>query len=218
MLNLALVGEQQSRVRDLSGFRKSHRVPDEVSTRANDFVRRIATDDIGEDLDQWFAGFRRELGLKRAQMEVSDPYDGSGTITTPTFQYQVSVGLCEDDPSSLTWRRRVSEFAAAEAVLGDSFSAIFGTIFDTLEFAPVEPIDVEEFIDWIEDKTDSQLEPDYDRTATWCRLIDPQQMASTMLIEAHLVSLKSLSPCPPETLVRSFMTFRELLPAIVWAS
>ena len=218
MLNLALVGEQQSRVRDLSGFRKSHRVPGEVSARANDFVRRIAADDIGEDLDQWFAGLRRELGLKRAQMEVSDPYQGSGTIITPTFQYQVSVGLSNDDPSLLTWRRQVSEFAPLEAVLRDGFSSTFGTIFDTLEFAPVAPINVEEFIDWIEDRADSQLESDYDRTATWCRLIAPQQMASTMLIEAQMVSLKSLSPCPPETLVRSFMAFRELLPPITWGS
>ena len=218
MLNFALVGEQQSRVCDLSGFRRSHRVPDEVSARANDFVRRIASDDIGEDLDQWFAGLRRELRLKRAQMKVSDPYRGSGTIITPTFKYQVSVGLSEDDPSLVTWQRRVSEFAALEAVLRDGFSSTFGTIFDTLEFAPVEPIDVEEFIDWIEGKADSQLEPDYDRTATWCCLIAPQQMASTMLIEAQLVSLKSLSPCPPGTLVKSFMAFRELLPAITWAS
>ena len=218
MLNLALVGEQRSRVRDLSGFRKSHRVPDEVSARANDFVRRIAADDLGEDLDQWFAGLRSELGLKRAQMEVSNPHHGMGTIITPTFQYQVSVGLCNDDPSLLTWRRQVSEFPALEAVLRDGFSSTFGTIFDTLEFTPLEPINVEEFIDWIEGSADSQLKPDYDRTATWCRLIAPQQMVSSMLVEAQMVSLKSLSPCPPETLVRSFMAFRELLPGITWAS
>ncbi len=216
MLNLALVGEQQSRVRDLSGFRKSHRVPDEDSERARAFVQRIATDDIGRDLDHWFADFRRQLGLKRAQLEVSEPDHGSGTITTPSFQYQVSVGFCENDPSTLLWRRCVSNFTTAEPMLADDFSATFGTTFDTIEFVPPDPIDVESFIDWIEEQPDSQLDPDYDRTTSWCRLLAPQNMASTMLIQTHLVSLKSLTPCPPRTLVKSFLAFRDLLPVIAW--
>ena len=217
MLNLALVGEQRSRVRDLAGFRKLHRVPDEKSERSQAFVWRIAADDIGQDLDRRFADFRGELGLKRIQMKVSEPEGGRGTITTPSFQYQISVDLNCDDPSELVWRRCVSGFTAPEPVLSDSFSATFGTTFDTLEFIPAELIEVDAVIDCIEGQPHSPLESDYDRTATWCRLSVPEQMSSTLLIETGLVSLKSLTPCPPKVLLRSFVTYRELLPAIEWA-
>lgn len=216
MLNLALVGEQQGRIRDLAGFRKSHRVPDEDSERTRAFVRRIAADDIGEDLDQRFADFRRQLNLKRIHMDVSEPHDGSGTITTPDFQYQISVTLCDEEPSELIWRRQVTNFTKAEAVLSDDFASTFGTVFDTVEFVPPEPVDVESFIDWIEDQPDGGLTPDYDRTATWCRLTAPAKMSATMLVQHHLVSLKSLTPCSPETLMRSFLAFQQLLPAIEW--
>lgn len=217
MVNLALVSEQRGRIRDLAGFRRSHRLPDEFSERAQAFVRRIAAEDIGDDLDQRFSDFRRQLGLKRVDMEVSEPHDGSGTITTPQFQYQVSVALCEDDLNSVVWRRRVCDFAAPDPVLSSDFAAAFGTVFDTVEFTPVDPIDVESFIDWIEDQSDSHLEPDYDRTGTWCRLLAAQQQTASMLVEHHQVSLQSLSPCSPERLLRSFLAFQKLLPAIAWA-
>ena len=80
MLNLALVGEQESRVRDLAGFQKSHRIPEEDSQRSRAFVCRIAAADIDRDLDQRFADIRRELGLKRVQLEVLEPKSGCARI------------------------------------------------------------------------------------------------------------------------------------------
>lgn len=212
MLNLALVGEQQSRVRDLSGFQKSHRVPSEVSQQTRNFVRRIAEADVGSDLDQRFADIRRELGLKRIQLEVSGPDGGCGTIVTPAFRYQVSVELSDDDPAAVVWKRRAFGFASSAPVLADSFSAAFGTTFDTVEFAPSQPVDVPAFIDWIEDRTDQPLRPDYDRMATWCRLSTPEQMAATMMVQSHAISLKSLQPVSPAALLQSFFSFRDMLP------
>ena len=217
MLNLALVSEQQGHVRNLAGFRKSHHVPDECSERSQAFVWRIAAGDISKDLDLRFADFRCHLGLKRFQMKVSEPKCGFGNIATPAFRYQISAALCRDNPSAFTWKRQVFGFTTAESVLSASFSATFGTMFDTVEFAPAEPVDVESFIDWIEQQTDRQLEADYDRMATWCRLTAPQHMASTMLIQSHAISLKTAAPCYPQSLLMSFFAFRELLPAIPWA-
>jgi hypothetical protein len=216
MLNFSLVGLQECRVRDLAGFQKSHRVPEEDSQRSRAFVRRIAATDIGLDLDQRYADFRRELGLKRAQLEVSEPHDGCGTIATPAFSYQVSVDLRSEDPSTLFWKRRVFGFNAPEPLLSDSFSATFGTTFDTVEFEPLDPVDVEAFIDWIENQSDGKLEPDYDRMATWCRLTARDQTASTMLVQSHVISLTSLQPVPPVSLLQSFFSFRDMLPEIQW--
>ncbi len=216
MFNIALVAQQRSRIRELIGFRKNHRVPDEHSERSRSFVRRIAADDIGKDLDQRFDDLRRQLQLKRVDMQVADPHDGTGSITTPHFRYQVSVVQSHDDPSAAVWRRQLSGFSAVDSVLSDELAAAFGTLFDTVEFTPADPIDVEAFIDWIEQQPDSRLEPDYDRTGTWCRLLAPQQQSSAMLVEHHQVSLQSLTPCSPATLVNSFLAFQKLLPSVAW--
>lgn len=218
MFNLALVCEQQSRVRDLTGFRKSHRVPDESSERTRAFVRRIAADDIGRDLDLRFSDLRRQLQLKRTQLDVAEPHDGRGTITTPEFQYQVTVELCHDEPSDLIWRRCVTDISTPESVLSDSFAAAFGTVFDTVEFTPTDPIDVPGLIDWIEDRSENHLRPEYDRTCSWCRLTAPGPTASEMLVEQHQVSLRSLTPCLPETLLKSFLALQTLLPSVAWTA
>ncbi|MCH2210489.1 MAG: hypothetical protein MK110_04255 [Fuerstiella sp.] len=217
MLNLVLVGENESPVRNLAGFRKSHRVPDDTSERSRAFVRRIAGDDVGRDLDQRFTDLRHKLGLKRVQIQVSDPADGCGSIRTPEFSYQVCADLSCSNSSAVVWRRSVYGFTAPDAVLSESFSATFGTTFDTVEFSPRQPVDVETIIDWIEDRTTCRLQADYDRTGSWCRLTAPQQMESMMTIRAHVVSLQSLNPCNPQTLLTSFLAFHDLLPVIEWS-
>lgn len=218
MINLALVGEQRSRIRDLSGFRTSHRVPKEHSERTRAFVRRIAADDIGRDLDQRFSDLRRQMQLKRTQLDVSEPKEGRGEITTPEFQYRVTVELCEQDPTTLVWRRSVSDFHTTVSVLSEQFAAAFGTVFDTVVFTPPDPVDVEAFIDWMEEHPDNQLKPEYDRTGTWCRLTASQPQAAEMLVEHRQISLRSLTSCSPDALLSSFLAFRDLLPGIAWTT
>ncbi len=216
MLNLALVGEQRGRVRDLVDFRKTHRIPEDSSERAQAFIRRIATSDLEADLDLRFAELRQHLGFKRVDMDVAEPTDGAASIQTPQFCYRVSIRLCDEDVNSTVCERRVDGFPDPKPLLSDQFAAAFGSTFDSVAIAPAEPVDVEAFIDWVEEQPDSQLEADYDRTATWCRVTFVDQQAASMLIESDAIALTSMDPVSPATLLRSFMELREQLPSVMW--
>jgi len=216
MLNLALVGEQRGRVRDLVDFRKTHRIPDDHSERAQAFIRRIAASDLEADLDLRFAELRQHLGFKRIEMDVAEPIDGAASIQTPHFCYRVSIRLCDEDVSSTVCERRVDGFADPKPLLSQQFAAAVGSTFNSVAIAPAEPVDVESFIDWVEEQPDSQLEADYDRTATWCRVTFADQHAATMLIESDAIALTSTDSTSPATLLRSFMELREQLPAVMW--
>ena len=215
MLNLVLVQKQRSRIRDLSGFLKTHRIPTDDSDRARVFVGRIATDEINGDLDERFAVFRRELGLKRTQMQVSDADGGVGFIRTPNFTYQLSIGLDADDSSQAVWRRQVADFRDPAPLLADDFSRVFGTMFDTVEFVPPEPIEIEEFIDQMEDSPSDDLRLDYDRSATWCR-VSNTTLNAEMTIEQDCIAMQSLQPGSPAALLKSFFAVRDSLPGIEW--
>jgi len=213
-LNLALVGEETIRVRDLTGFRKSHRVPDEISDRAESFIRRIATPELEADLDQRFADFRRCLGLKRVEMDVEEPLDGVASIATPSFTYRVSIHLAEDDPATAVCERSVDRFSDAEPLMSPDFTAAFGNTFNTVRMLPPEPLEVERFIDWIECQEDGQLTAEYDRTATWCRLLFSDNRTASMLVRSDSVALTALEPVSPGSLLKSFVELRERLPGV----
>ena len=216
MLNIALVGEQRCRVRDLTDFRRSHRPPDEHSERARAFIRRIATSNLEEDLDQRFSDFRSQLGFRRVELQVSEPADGVASIRTPVFTYQVSIELSEDDLTSAVCRRRVVGFDDPQLLLSDGFERIFARVFNIVEFEPAEPISIDELIDQMESGEHSQITTDYDRSATWCQLMRNGDTGARMLVRSDVVSFVASAPAPPAALLQSFFELREQLPEISW--
>ena len=212
--HVALVSEQRSRVCDLAGFKKkTHQVPSEVTDRAQSFVGRIAARDIGNDLDARFAEFRQHFQFKRVELRVSDPENGCGMISTPWFDYRVTVTLSPDDASEAVWRRQVTDFRHPEPLLSPEFATVFGNLFNTVEFEPPEPIDVEDFIDAMEDRSDTSMQIDYDRTATWCQL-SIESLPGQLKVENDRVAFVTSQPQLPAQLLDAFFRYREQLKGI----
>lgn len=210
VLNLALVAESQVKVRDLAGFRKSHRVPDGHSDQTQNFVWKIAVEDLNRDLDERFAEFREHFRFKRAQLTVQDPDKGSGAIVTPWFVYQVTVSHSADDPAGTVWRRQVAEFEDPDALLSTEFGKVFGRLFDTVEFQPPAPIDMEDFIDTLEDRDDETIKLEYDRSASWCELYT-ERIPGCLLVECSRIALTTNRPELPARLLEAFFAFRNEL-------
>lgn len=212
--NVALVSEQRSLVRSLSGFRKkNHKVPDECNDRTQAFIQKIAAEEIGADLDIRFAEFRKHFGFKRVDLNVSDPDNGVGTIATPWFDYRITVTQADDDPTEAVWRRQVTEFRETKALLSSEFATTFGKLFNAVEFEPPAPIDMEAFIDNIEDRSDSDLNIEFDRTTTWCDLTTPK-IPGTLSVETDRIALTTMQPELPARLLEAFFGFQEHLTGI----
>jgi hypothetical protein len=214
VLNVALVSEQSALVRMLSGFRKkNHTVPDECNYRTQAFVGKLAYEEIAADLDSRFAQFRKDLGFKRLDLKVSEPDSGLGAISTPWFDYRITITQASDDPQSAVFRRQVSDFRDTKAMLSSEFATVFGTLFNSVEFEPPEPIDIEAFIDSLEDRGDSDLTLEFDRTSTWCQIATPR-IPGTLSVETDCIALITAQPELPARLLEAFFSFREHLTGI----
>ncbi|APZ91109.1 hypothetical protein Fuma_00695 [Fuerstiella marisgermanici] len=211
--SVALVTEQRRRVRDLAGFLKSHKVPTEYNDRTQSFVGRIATQDISQDLDIRFAEFRRNFRLKRVDLRVSEPEEGTGAIVTPWFEYRVTVTHSEEDAGEAVWRQQVTDFRDTEQLFSSAFATVFGNLFDTVEFEPPEPIDMEAFIDSIENREDDDISIEYDRTAVWCQLMT-DAVPGQLYVESDRVALVTQQPQLPARLLEAFINFRACLAGI----
>ena len=214
LTNVVLAREQRYMVRDLSGFqKKKHKVPVEINDRTQSFVGRIAYQELSDDLDTRYTQFREQFGFKRVDLNVAEPDNGNGVIQTPWFDYRISVTQSEDDAEEAVWRRQVSKFRGPEELLSSEFATVFGGLFDTVEFSPPQPIEIEVFIDHLEEKNDDNISISYDRTATWCELVT-DTIPGELTVTSDKISLKTPQPELPARLLEAFFEFRTCLRGI----
>ena len=144
--------DSNGRVKDLSGFRKTFTVPENVSTYNRKFVAGLAVADLKADLESVFEAAREHLGYKNKDVTVNAGNDGFGFMRGPDFEYTVTVSLDPSDPSQVTWRREVGQFGNAAFLRGAGFDAVFGKLFDQLVFEFAVPVDVSAMVDRLEDR------------------------------------------------------------------
>jgi len=201
---LTLVRTRRTRVRDLKGFKRSHQVPTEHNDHTAAFVARIAAEDISGDLDERFAEFRRHMGFRRVDLNVSDPDSGVGTIQTPWFEYRIIATLSSDDVTEVEWRWQLSEFSEPDRLNDQGVAQAFSGFFDTVEFHPSEPLDIADIIDQIEATSQTGITLDYDRHATWCSIII-KGLGATLTMVSDRLSLLVHQPPAPGQLVEAFL-------------
>jgi hypothetical protein len=148
---VAFRSESGGRVKDLTGFRKTFRLPDHAGPSARKFVAKCATDDLRADLDAVFEAVREHLRYKRKDVETTLGTAGVGSLRTPDFEYTVSINLDPHDPTQVVWQREVGQFNDLGVVRGEAFAAAFGRLFDQLTFEFAVPVDVGELVDRLED-------------------------------------------------------------------
>jgi hypothetical protein len=151
MKRVVFRAEVPGRVKDLTGYRKTHTLPERANDWARKYVHRVAAADIKADLDNTFDMVREQFGYKRKDLDVSAERDGLGFIRTPDFEYTVTVNVDPDEPAAVIWRREVGRLSGPEFVRSEGFRNVFGTMFNKLVFEFAVPVDVAEFVDRIED-------------------------------------------------------------------
>jgi Caspase domain len=144
--------ETRGKVKDLAGYQKGHRIPDQATPSAEKFVARIAAQDVRGDVEETFNTLREQMGFKRKDLEAAAERDGQGFVRTPVFDYTVGVSLDPADPTEVVWRREVSHIQDPAMIRGPGFQAVFGTTFDTLVFEFTAPLDIAELVDRLEEE------------------------------------------------------------------
>jgi hypothetical protein len=165
-----LWSETRRRVKELSGFQKTHHVPDRISPAAERFVAAVARDDLQADLDAAYAAVREHLGFKRKDVTLTPAADGAGSLRTPDFDYLVNLKLSEDDPAAVVWRREVTHLRSPDLLRRPSFQAAFGNAFQALMFEYAEPLDVAGLVDRLEEAPPAGVRVRCAADGSWCEL------------------------------------------------
>jgi hypothetical protein len=151
MRRIVFRSERTGRVKDLSGYRKTHSLPDRANDWARKYVNRIAGADIKSELDEVFERIREQFHYKRKDLDVAAERDGIGFIRTPEFEYTVSLSVNPANPTEVIWKREIGRLPGPEFIRASSFQAVFGSMFDRLIFEFSLPVNVAEFVDRFED-------------------------------------------------------------------
>lgn len=208
-MNLSLIKKRIRPIRALPGFKKNHRIPSANNHHAETFVAEITAEEIKADLNLIYTGLRKEFHLRRADMKVSHEH-GTGAIDTGFFQYSVDVTLNPDQPGEVIWRQQVTEIRDRIQVLSGSFERVFTNRFDTVEYLPPEEIDIDDFIDRIEELEDERLKIHYDIEGTDCR-VEIDGVSGQVEVRPNSISLTQSTSVSPKDLVQAFLDMQEMM-------
>jgi hypothetical protein len=203
-VNISLIKKQLIPIRGLTGFnKKTHRIPEKADDWAEKQVAQITEDEVKADLNLIFQRLRKEFGLRRAEMKVSQE-QGTGAIDTPYFQYSVVVCVNPDKPSEVVWQRQITDIRERVQVLSQQFERVFVEIFDTVEYFPQTSVSIDEVIDRIEELEDDRITLDYDIDATECTL-EMEGLDGVVEVKPSSISLTQSSDVSPKDLLQSFL-------------
>lgn len=201
---IRLLSERKIPIKELSGFRKHHRVPTKEAA-SESWLAGLAMEDLNDDLEETFSKLRSGFGFKRKQLAATDPTENIGEVATPGFTYEVSVSPIEDEPKMALWRKAISRITDADSVTSPEFEETFGNQFNILELILEQPVDVEDVIDEVEDCDDPTVSVDYEKDATWCR-INFRGRHESIHVEAERIRVQSNGDIPPAQLIEAFLS------------
>jgi hypothetical protein len=118
-------GEEMRPFKSLPGFSpsKRHRVPDGVSDSADDWARRLLSDEIAEEVQTVYEHARDVLKLKSSDVDKQEG-TGTGTVDTEFFRFSVEAGQSKKDHREAVVRREI-QLRVPHADLPDEFDDIF---------------------------------------------------------------------------------------------
>ena len=200
---ILLIAEQRLALKDLKGISRTAAAPKKGVPLTQKYLNDLAHQHLDDNLQTTFAKLRSNFSFKRKELVADGPSDGIGVITTPAFIYEATVLPMETDNRKVTLRRSIGRITDPEAVTGVAFSKTFETAFNQLQVASESELDLEEIIDRVEDADSDDVEIDYDKDITWCK-IGVAGSRTTITINSNRIVVTGPADVAPDELIDSF--------------
>lgn len=207
---ISFINQSRVKLKSLSGWKKNDRIPDRAGDFTQTLVARCAAEELKKDLDEMFAKLKEAFGFTRRELTAAEPNDGTGTITTPHFNYSITVASNPEQLEEVIWTRTVDAIKTPAQISSPEFATVFDGVFNTLSFELPSKISVEDFIDEVEAAKISELKIKYDREATFCELQLPEA-TGLVTLRPETLSIVHKQRTETQTLLRSFDLVRRLV-------
>jgi hypothetical protein len=180
-----LVGETSGRIRQLSGFQKGFREPQEITSVTQNFVRRIGATEVADRAEEIFQALRRQFAYKRKELRLALA-DGAATIGTPDFDVNLWIEQDADRPDAYRLLTQVASFRTPAVVHDDRFQLVFGKYCDRVVIEFTKSFRIEAKIDEIESLPALAPYLDYDAKGLWFTLRLPSSAVQIHVTENRL--------------------------------
>jgi len=123
-------------------------------------------------------------------------------VITPGFEYAVTVGLDEDSPEEVVWRR---ELKNVEAEFEVALDVVFAGVFDRVEMAFEQKQSVEDVIDRIEAMRSETIRVEYEDTDLSTCEIRVKGFEGRILVTGEGLTILNRGVGSPSELMRAFL-------------
>ena len=204
-------GHTWGAVKSLSGFKRFHKVPDEVNSATRSFVQKIGTQELTEEGKRLYEDLKNAFGYKRRDLKFTED-EGGTSIITPDFTVNVTVDIDEDDPSQYELATEVTDIRNPVAVNDEAFAAVFDREFDRIVLETTGSLSVKKAIDLIEDAEDSRVSVEYEPDMDECS-VSVDGFDAEVVLRTHEIELSFQQKEKVAVLLNSFKQLPMILKA-----
>lgn len=212
IFNLSLTclrGENTGRIKDLDGFDKTHhRLSGADPAAAERIVSMLGAAKIEREGQEIFQQIRAALGYKRRDIAFSR--EGStGVIACTDFELTLNILPHPENLRDYVLEKTLSQLREANVLHNLAFNRTFEKTFHAYSVKMEQPIDVEKWIDNIEDKDlEKELELIYPPDCTFCEMRLPRS-DFVVRITKEAITISRPVTTPPSKLHEAFLSFHE---------
>ena len=194
-------------IKTLSGFiKKNHKVPDYNSNSTERFVKDIASNEIKDIVDSTIDRIKNSFNYKRKEI-VRELSFGEGRISTPDFEFYVSINQSSEDPTEYIERLELYNITSLEIINSDEFNLVFNNYFDTIEFNFQKPINFNDLIDEVEALNNKNIGITYPPDCSYCK-ISIAGIDNTITVSNWGLKISQGKKLMPKVLTKSLEVFR----------
>ena len=207
-----IVGSEEDSVKNLPGFKSGHKIPKEIDSYHNGWIKSIAYDLIKSELDDVARILKEKLKYKRKDISDTLIEDGRGQLVTNDFDYIVSVEQSDEDPGTFVLTRSIENFKNSEILSNPLFNEIFEDTFNELQFFLSKKVNVDDLIDIVEQiDNDELVKVRYNSMdTTSCKIFLPE-FTGYILVEERAFCIIEKTKTSPKNLVLNFQNVYQQL-------
>lgn len=204
----SIVAEKHQAIRNLPGCRKTHTIPVDDNAALSRYLLSITGAELDKQVDLLFSRLRQKSGMRRKDIAVSGPSDGSCVLSTPDFDIEVGISANFREPGQCTWRWAISNIRDIRMLIDDRLESLFDVPVSVLLIPITDRIDLALLIDYVEDINGSTLSIDYDRDVNWCEIAFGE-IPLCVRIDRSQILARHRSPCTPRELLMAYAQFQK---------
>jgi len=135
-------------VRKASGYKKSHYVPDKLSSSGNSFIQSVFEEEVKEEIQVIYQNTKEILSLRKRQI-IYNAEAGYGNVENDFFRFFLEVVQSQEDPNCARVTRKL-QIRVKRNELPENFDDIFPKQIDEIVIPVEGEIDFDELVERFE--------------------------------------------------------------------